>query len=271
MGESPKGLDETYEHTLRVIHEKEREYAHRIFQCLTVSSRPLRIEEVAEIFTFEVDAESGVILKFNADWRPKDAEEAVLFACSSLVVVVKGDWERTVQFSHTSVQQFLTSDRVANSKEISNFHVLLESAHTFLARACLSLLLDDSDHTSSVHKSPLHSYAVKHWVDHARFGRVSSIIYREMIRLFDKSRPHYFAWIRAYDMEGLRNLPMPLGYPVPVYYAALCGFCDLADELLFTHPQDINARGGLRVTPLHAALDNGHIDVARLLLPRWMF
>ena len=264
MEESPEGLDATYERALRCINERERVYAYRMFQCLTVPARRLRIEELAEIFAIDVDAESSLIPEFNAHWRPKHAEEAVLFACSSLVAVVEDHGERTVQFSHPSVQQFLTSDRIKNSEDISYFHVLLEPAHTFLARACLSLLLGGSNSTRN---SPLHSYAATHWIDHARFGNVSLIIREAMERLFDRKRPHFSAWVRSSDLDGLRTLTwFPLCNPVPLYFAALCGFCDLTKHLLVAHPQDVNARGGLRVTPLHAALDNGHVDVARLLL-----
>ena len=260
-------MDETYERALRAINEKEREYAYRIFQFLTVSARRLRVEELVEIFAIEVGAESSVIPEFNAHWRSKDAEEAVLLTCSNLVAVVEDHGERTAQFSHPSVQQFLTSDCIANYKDVSDFQVLLEPAHTFVARACLSLLLDEHNETGTIHDSPLHSYAAEYWVYHARFGNVQSSIREGMERLFDKKGPHFTAWIGAYDLDGLKkSSPMPLAYPAPLYYAALCGFCDLTKHLLATHPQDVNARGGFRETPLHAALDNGHVDVARLLL-----
>jgi ankyrin repeat protein len=56
-------------------------------------------------------------------------------------------------------------------------------------------------------------------------------------------------------------------YPV-LYYAALCGLRDVAEHLVDAHPQDLNARGGKRGTPLHATLDGGHQTVALLLLER---
>lgn len=126
---------------------------------------------------------------------------------SSLIAVVELRGERTVHFSHFSALQFLTSDLIAKPKDFSNFHILLEPAHTFLARVCLSLLLhldeDEPNETGGIHDSPLHSYATKHWVDHARFGNVSSssIILEGMDRLFDRDRPHFAAWIRAYKLK----------------------------------------------------------------------
>ena len=282
LREFPNALGETYERTLRVINEKTWEYAHRIFQCLTVSARPLLVEELAEVFTIELNADSTGIPELNAGLRHRDAEEAVLSAGSSLVAVVRHPGERIVQFSHFSVQQFLTSDRIANTKDVSNFHVLLELAHTFLARICLSILLQqDERKEDDIHYSPLHSYAAKHWVGHARFGNVSSIIQEGMERLFDKDRPHFIAWIGMYNLDypqeapltsfavpvSLYTAPVPLyTVPVPLYYTALCGFYDLAERLLVVHPQDVNAIGGRCVTPLLAALDKGHVNIAQLLL-----
>ena len=282
LREFPNALGETYERTLWVINEKTWEYAHRIFQYLTVSARPLLVEELAEVFTIELNADSTGIPELNAGLRHRDAEEAVLSAGSSLVAVVRHPGERIVQFSHFSVQQFLTSDRIANTKDVSNFHVLLELAHTFLARICLSILLQqDERKEDDIHYSPLHSYAAKHWVDHARFGNVSSIIQEGMERLFDKDRPHFIAWIGMYNLDypqeapltsfavpvSLYTAPVPLyTVPVPLYYTALCGFYDLAERLLVVHPQDVNAIGGRCVTPLLAALDKGHVNIAQLLL-----
>jgi ankyrin repeat protein len=51
----------------------------------------------------------------------------------------------------------------------------------------------------------------------------------------------------------------------PLYYASLCGFRGLVEHIIVTHSSDINSRGGLHVTPLHAASIKGHSDVASLL------
>jgi len=49
LNELLKTLDDTYAHTLLGIDEEKRQYAQRLFRCLTVSIRPLRVEELAEI------------------------------------------------------------------------------------------------------------------------------------------------------------------------------------------------------------------------------
>ena len=42
-----------------------------------VSIRPLRVEELAEIFAVQFDEEA--LSKFNTDWRPTHAEETIMY------------------------------------------------------------------------------------------------------------------------------------------------------------------------------------------------
>jgi hypothetical protein len=53
-----KDLDETYERTLRDIDNQKRKYAKRLFQCLSVSIRPLRVEDSQTILSVQFDATS---------------------------------------------------------------------------------------------------------------------------------------------------------------------------------------------------------------------
>ena len=291
MGELPKTLDETYERTLFEIDEEKRTYAHRLFQCLVISIRPLYVKELSELFA--VLPETETTPGFNTGWRPEDPEEFILSACSTLVTVVDVDTyyfddRKVVQFSHFSVREYLTSDRITNSAPVSHFHILPRPAHTLLARACLSVLFQlglTSDRTN-IQNCPLARYAAEHWVGHARFEDISLDVRDGIDRLFDRDKPHFAACVRVYDMDGYgsrRNededgkgdkldlddiTPTDPKRPhaVPLYYAALCGIRDLAERLLAAYPQDLNARGGVRGTPLNAALYNGHLNVALLLL-----
>ncbi|KAI9452438.1 ankyrin repeat-containing domain protein [Russula earlei] len=54
----------------------------------------------------------------------------------------------------------------------------------------------------------------------------------------------------------------------PLYFAALCGFSELAEHLIITHGEDVNAysRNSRWATPLGAALYRGHVDAALVLL-----
>ena len=265
-------LDEMYCHILLGIAEKKREHARRLFRCLTVSIRPLRVEELAEMFAVLFDWTG--FPTFHPALRPENAEEAVISTCSSLISIVDREGSRVVEFSHSSVREFLTSDRLATAEErLSYYHILPEQAHTLLANACLCVLLqlDDNINSDSIAHFPLASYAARHWVDHARLYDVSLHIQEILERLFDAARPHFAAWVWLYDIDRHWIEPMSKIYPtqpeaVPLYYAALCGFYGLVKRLISANSRDVNRRGGSHMTPLHAASVKGHLEVASLLL-----
>jgi Ankyrin repeats (3 copies) len=272
LADLPGGLDETYERTLLGIDKQKRKFAQRLFQCLLVSIRPLRVEELAEILAIRFDGAAPPT--FNADWRPVNAEEAVMSACSSLIAIVDRGGRQVVQFSHFSVKEYLTSDRLSTTEErLSFYHILPEPGHTILAHASLSVLLqfDDKIDRDTIGRFPLAPYAARHWVDHAQFRGVSSQIQEVMGRLFDPARPHFAAWVWLYDVDRYWTEPMSTIHPtrpeaVPLYYASLCGFCDLVEHLITVHSSDVNSGGGSHTTPLHAASVKGHLEVASLLL-----
>ena len=177
LNELPDSLDETYERVLKEIRKPNWDHARRVLQCLVVAIRPLRVEELAEILAVDFDDEAGMP-KLNPNWRWEEQEQALLTSCSSLIAIVEADESRIVQFSHFSVKEFLTSDRLATSNgDISRYYIDLEPAHTILAQACLSVLLrsdDPVDESGVGNGSPLAEYAAEHWTTHAQAGRVSS-------------------------------------------------------------------------------------------------
>jgi ankyrin repeat protein len=265
-------LDETYNRILRGIARERQEYARRLFQCLAESIRPLRAEELAEILAIQFDTETPP--NYVVNWRLENPEEAVLTACSSLITIVDMDTSRVVQFSHFSVKEYLSSERLANAeKHLSQYHVLPHSAHTTLAQASLSVLLalDDQVDKERMKNFSLAIYAARYWVDHAQFDDVCSSIKVAMEQPFDPAKPHFSAWVWIYDIDHRFREIMFEARPtppeaVPLYYATLCGFRDLVEHLIATHPQDVNDRGGHHTTPLHAAIAKGNLDVMMLLL-----
>jgi hypothetical protein len=271
LEELPESLDETYERILREIRKSNQGHARRLLQCLVVAVRPLRVEELAEVLAVDFDAEG--IQKLNPSWRWEDQEEAVMLACSSLVVVVKDEDSQIVQFSHFSVKEYLTSDRLAeSSRDVSCYHIPLESAHTVLAQACLGVLLrlDDRVDRDTIKNFPLAQYAAEHWAKHAQFGNVASRIKAGIECLFDVDKPHFATWLWVHnpDFRSRRMSSMRPQRPeaVPLYYAALLGFRYLTEHLLAKHPEDVHAEGGNEKTPLHVAARHGHADVLSLLL-----
>ena len=268
--ELPKSLDETYERVLKNINQTTRGYAHRLLQCLMVAVRPLRLEELAEILAFDFDEASGGIPQLNVDWRREDQEPAVLSTCSSLITVVHDGDSRVVQFSHFSVKEFLMSDRLSKAiGDVSFHHIALEPAHTILAQACLGVLLhlDDSTRETTLQNFPLAAYAAQHWVNHAKFRKVSSRIQDGMENLFDPDLPHFSRWIRVHSIDdSKRPGDDNLFEAAPMYYAALCGFSDVVEKLLREYPEFVNARGSRRGTAFHAASRRNYVNVGQSLL-----
>jgi len=262
---------------LKEIKKPNREHARRLLQCLVVAVRPLRLEELSEIIAFDFnDVEE--IPKLNPSWRWEDQEQALLSSCSSLIAIVDANYTRVVQFSHFSVKEFLTSPRLGTSSgDISHYHIDLELAHTIFARACLSILLqlDSHDEESSDWNSfPLAKYAAEHWVFHAQYKDVSTHLRKGMEALFNPDKPHFSAWRQLHDINIIPEydsnfyifyLYPPVSPAFPLYYAALCGFHDLAKDLISKYPLQVNANGGFYASPLVAALNGKHFRTADLL------
>ena len=144
--------------------------------------------------------------------RPPDAEKAVVSACTSLTGIVNRDGHRIVQYSHFSVKEFLTSERLAMVEELlSYYRILPEPAHIIIAHTSLSilLLLDDKIDRKTIEHFALALYATRYWVDHAQFRNVSSHIQKAMGRLFDPGKPHFATWAWLYDIDRYWVGPMP--------------------------------------------------------------
>ena len=297
LHELPRSLDETYERVLREIHVSNQENARRLLHCIAVAKRPLLVDELAEVLTFDLDAADGEIPTFHAEWRWEDQEQAVLSACSSLISIVDRYGDRVVQFSHFSVKEFLTSKRLAAAGgDVSQYHILPGPAHTILTQACLGVLLRLDDHISkrSARNIPLATYAAEHWVSHAQVENATSRVGEAMATLFDSEKPHFSACLRIYCEDprprfrnqnpkqskptmyvsrrrrrhGFRPEVIPPEYAKPLYYSALYGFHNLVEKLAIKGPQLINSIGGDHGCPLLAALREKHVQVAEFLLER---
>jgi ankyrin repeat protein len=274
LEELPESLDGTYERILREIKKPNQGHAHRLLQCLVAAIRPLQVRELAEVLAVDFDTER--IPKLNPDWRWQDQEEAVISACSSLVTIVNGRNSQIVQFSHFSVKEFLTADRLAEPiRDVSYYHIRLEAAHTTLAQACLGIFFGLPDYLdrNCLNVFPMVRYAADNWHKHARLGNTLSRIKDGMECLFDADKPHFARWLRvcrenwdnynefAYDLI-YRRTPHA---ETPLYQAASLGFTDLTRHLITEHPEQIS-EGEKKMNPIHMAACGGHVEILSLLL-----
>ena len=238
--------------------------------------RPLRVKELAEVLAVDFDDAEG-IPKLKPNWRWEDQEQALLTSCSSLITIVE-----IGRFTGCAILAFF-GQRIPDlgtarysSGDVSRYHIDLEPAHTILAQACMSVLLqpDDRVEESGVEKSsPLAGYAAQHWVTHAQIRKCRQTqLQKAMEYLFDLDKPYFAAWLQLHDIDiprpgssFFRFTPRSKSDAPPLYYAALCGFQDLVEHLIVKYPQHVNTTGGYYVTPLVAALAGGHFQTAKLL------
>jgi ankyrin repeat protein len=199
----------------------------------------------------------------------------VLSACSTLIAVIENESSKIVQFSHFSVKEYLTSDRLRTSEigNICHYHIHLIGAHTVLARACLTELLQlyETADKRRLKTFPLAFYAAQHWVDHAKYEDVATRIQDVIEQLFDPSKPHLAVWTWIHDVDSrqlqrtIHNRPKR-PEATALYYAALCGLSGLVKYLIITHREDVNVKCGNHGSPLHVASFKGNLDAARELL-----
>jgi hypothetical protein len=243
LEELPEGLDKTYERILREIKKPNQRNAHRLLQCLVAAVRPLKLHELAEVLAFDFDAVDGDgIPELNPDriLSLKDEEEAIMSACSNLVIIVKDRrGRRIVQFSHFTVKEFLTANRLAEPiRDVSRYHIRLDAAHTILVRACLAVLLGFKCGLTT--HFLLATYAAECWSTHALFEDVSSRVKYAIRCLFDVDKPHFAIWV-----DFAQQIYFNPKTEFPLFYVACFGFRDAAEHIIAEHPEQINAKTGL--------------------------
>jgi ankyrin repeat protein len=257
-----------------------------------VAIRPLRVEELAEVLAIDFSTAGG-IPKVNEKLRWEDQEQAVLLACSSLITISDQWGPPIVQFSHFSVKEFLTSDRLAASTNngLRYHHIRSEPAHTIMAQVCVGVLLrlDNDMDRWTIESYPLAKYASKHLADHAKFGDVLSRVADGIDNLLDPDKPHFdlWLWLQIGDWDDdhwhyadlalnvfrlqrgswkVAEAPIYAPRVAPLYYVSALGHLCLARHLILTRPQDLDTRDDKGASPLLIALLAGKVEVSQLLI-----
>ena len=268
----PDTLDQTYERILLRVAEENWEHTYHVFHTLMVATRPLTMDELCLVLAIDFIAE--VTPKYEEIWRSDEPEDNLLTVCSTLLSFVDVDGSRIAQFAHYSVKDFLTSERILTYEtKIARYRMYDGPAHTTVAQMCLAVLLhlDERTDKCAVEEIPMIHYAAENWVYHTRFGNVATEIQPALELLFDPKNPHLAGWVWLHDIDNfwgeskitanLRRLDT-----APLYYAAQCGFGNMVEHLLSTYPRQLNTLGSRYGTPLIAALENDHLEIAWMLL-----
>ncbi|QYT04241.1 Ankyrin repeat protein [Trichoderma simmonsii] len=161
----PKGLDQTYERILRMIHPKYQEQILNCLQWLAFSYTPLSVEQLAHIFILrpsDMDTSQKIMQRLNQSEQLFDSQD-VLTYFSGLVLVEFG----IVRLAHFSVKEYLNSSRIHRDDAVS-LGFSESDAHLSIAYWCLAYhtYLSTSDSYTIQTRYPLKSYSTNYWPRH---------------------------------------------------------------------------------------------------------
>ncbi|KAJ9245959.1 hypothetical protein DTO027B5_7240 [Paecilomyces variotii] len=276
----PRSLDAMYTEALCRINKDYSGLVSMALQWLTYSTRPLSIEELAEIATVDLASTT----RFDPDRRFLDPRDILGLCPSIFVTTTPGNpgletledvKHQQIRLSHFSVKQYLTSSQI-QSGPASQYAITESKAHACIAKVCLAYLLQfDRPYTTMqdvVQSSFLLRYATNYWPLHAKLAGLDADTLCPMIMELFRLEPAYLSWTAFLDGytpfnrdcfsedndDGLNHPPHPL------YYASSFGLGDIARQLINTNaPIDSKGPAG---TALAAACLSGHLETVRLLL-----
>ncbi|KAL8718670.1 MAG: hypothetical protein Q9225_004223 [Loekoesia sp. 1 TL-2023] len=273
----PQSLEKTYEQILLNIREESVEDARRILTLLCCAKRPLTIPEIIEGIAVEL----GDNPRLNIDGRLED-EDDVHRICPGLIETDfhPDNNEPTLRIAHSSVQEYLESERI-HQHAVAAFGVRRLEAHAEIACICLTYLLRLAS-TLSISEYPLALYAAQNWWRHYHDGDQN--LYRvehQTIRLFRSTGGEFEKWVQIWNIDGShdRDYQKRRGkVPTPIYYASLLGLDSIVFELLHEKPSTglfsgrvsdlVNEQDGYCGNALQAASAGGHEKTVLLLLEK---
>ena len=256
---------------------------------LCFARRPLTVHELIDGLAVEIDNEpTGLNPK-----RRLQGSNGIRDICEAFIDINLGlrssnareheTLTETVRIAHFSVQEYLESERIQQSKA-AKFSLYKARGHAEITQICLAYLLEPGlsqpEHNLSIFKDyPLAHYAAMHWDYHFKntadpFSSVDPFI----LRLF-QCQNSFLTWIRLHDPDRHRSAAVDLSRPShsipnPIYYASLLGL----DQILYDLTNDgksesevskkINDQGGRFGNALQAASRRGHVQTIRILLDK---
>lgn len=271
----PKTLDDTYSQALCRIDEEHAEMTFKIFQWLICSTRPLYIDELAEVVTIDGQSDKH----FDPERRFPEPRD-ILRLCPSLLVSTIGESyldnnnhfhnsskAQQVKLAHFSVKEYLLSERIRSSPA-SRYAVTETHANASIAEDCLTYVLQfDRPYftiPSIIESSHLRRYAANHWPNHiSKACKESDKANKLAMELFESDIP-YRNWVlftEGYDSFRSNYCQIP----TPLYYASSFGLFQIARHYI-GKGEKLNVQCGPGGSALDMAVLSGHVDIVQLLL-----
>ena len=164
----PKDIEDFYKSTLDVVREDTlwpQERWYKIFQWICFGYRPLTLTELRRAISVNLDES-----RYNPDEQVNDVGEMLLEKCGCFVEI--DSEKQTVQLLHASVKEFL---------QAQVFHPELKldtcTAHTYLARACLTYLSYDDRRPLEIDRGTSEEEAKYQYISHLQIKGNQFLVY----------------------------------------------------------------------------------------------
>ncbi|CAH0050945.1 unnamed protein product [Clonostachys solani] len=275
----PRNLEDTYEAMLRSIPPHCADYAHQMLTLLCCAMRPLSVEELVDGMAIEL----GDSPSFNLKRRLSGGSDAIQLICPGFTqfAVDLESHLTTVRIAHFSVQEYLQSDQLSQSKDLSHFGVRKRHAEDQVTCICLTMLLEptlsisqqalDSFFSPRKANYPLASYAARYWPHHYSASHQGTSTSRQVLSLFMGNE--FKRWVKIWDIDNLNSGNSAYLDAGRLYYASRLGLIDVCRELMrqedMAHSYEdsnVNSTAGYYGTALQAASVQGHTEIVQLLL-----
>ena len=254
------------------IDESLVEDARRILILLCLASRPLTIAELIDGIAVEIGDQG----RFDVSRRLID-EDDIHRICPGLIDVgldtdpnhdpyrKKGIYTPTISVAHFSVQEYLESGRIDNSKA-AIYGIKRQQAHDEVARICLTYLCSSQISQARITKDvvaqyPLCHYAASHWHYHYKGTEdANNVSERLVLDFFQNQHTAFQNWVRLYDLENLWKIETNFKkdkIPSPIFCASFLGMNTILAQLLQYHQQ-------IKTKQMNSQSE-AHLAVARLI------
>lgn len=266
----PKGLPAIYERLLLQIQSEKRGICRAILQWITMSLRPLTLQELADA----IGVEHSPLVPLEQAVR-----DTIAF-CGQFLKIHRS----TVSLVHTSAKDYLLRKEPDNDDVLEEFRIKPEETHLKLALVLLDYIKRLQYRSGGFSYCdprifplcPLSEYAVIHWPEHARYcGELGTELFDPVNRFLENPilRDN---WWREYSRSGIRTYWSDYNPPPLLHLACSWGIEPWVRTLL---RKEVWASKVLRYhrivnvkyqgkTALHAATLGCHQELVRLLL-KW--
>lgn len=297
---SSRDLDETYERVLCRIDTSFVSDVRRILTLLCFSKRPLTERELVHAYAIEIGAQDEVDQEGLEMYNLYDV-------CLGLITVFPGTKnKRTVHIGHYSVQEYLLSARISESKA-AKFALESGACYSEIAGLCLTSLLEPRLCQELVGKHhalnfQFSRYSAEYWLDHYASCNDKRSVEGLTARLFDASNKSFDNWFKLYPSLRVSSDTISSR----AFYASLLGLEEVLQTIILTakkngksmrdlldsregrtyvtlpvplsqhqggklhlqryKPSEMTLSWYAYTTPLFVASCRGHLDIVRMLL-----